>query len=76
LKTGAPVIPASIAWNKARPLSLVRSLLTPGKALVQYGAPIVLPAVGPPEREKISLATDRIMRAIRDLRSPEAYTPR
>jgi len=76
LKTGAPVVPASIAWDKVRPLSLVRSLLAPGKALVRYGAPIVLQAVGQPEREKFSLATDRIMRAIRDLRSPEAYTPR
>ncbi len=72
LRTGVPVVPASIAWDKARPLGLVRSLLTPARALVRYGAPIVLQSVAQPDRETICLATASIMRAIRDLRSREA----
>ncbi len=72
LKTGAPVVPASIAWDKARPVSLVRSLLTPGTAFVRYGAPIALPPVAQPGRETIGRATASIMRAVRELKSPEA----
>ncbi len=72
LKSGAPVVPASIAWDSPRPATLGRSLLTPGKAYVRYGEPIVLPSGTPPDRNNISLATDRIMRAIRELHYRES----
>lgn len=72
LKTGAPVVPASIAWDKARPVSLVRSLLTPGRAVVRYGPPMALPSVAQPDRETIARATERVMRAVRELKSPGA----
>lgn len=72
IKTGVPVVPASITWDKPRPLTLGRSLLTPGRAVVRYGQPITLPTVSQPDRDSISLATERIMRAIRDLKDPEA----
>lgn len=74
LKTGAPVIPASIAWDKARPLTLVRSLCTPGKAKVRYGPPIVFPVLPHPDRENIEQATARIMIAIRALRGSQTFT--
>ena len=71
LKTGAPVVPASIAWNKTRPPSLVGSLLTPGRARVRYGKPMVMQSMTQPDREAIEVATSNIMRAIRDLKNQE-----
>ena len=68
LKTGAPVVPTSITWDKVRPLTLGKSLITRGRASVRYGAPIVLQSVTQPDRENISIATTRIMQAIRDLK--------
>ena len=67
LKTGAPVVPVSIAWDSVRPLSLGKSLLTRGRALVRYGSPIVMQSITQPDREEISIATTRIMQAIREL---------
>ncbi|MEC4672626.1 MAG: lysophospholipid acyltransferase family protein [Nitrospirota bacterium] len=75
LKTAAPVVPASIAWDKASPLSLPRSLCTPRKATVRYGAPIVFPTLTHPDRENIEQATARIMYAIRTLRDSQTSTP-
>ncbi len=68
LKTGAPVVPASIAWDKTRPSTLMLSLCTPGKATIRYGPPIVFPALAHPDRENIEQATEKIMYAIRELR--------
>ncbi|MDX1410706.1 MAG: hypothetical protein R3351_00990, partial [Nitrospirales bacterium] len=72
LKSGAPVVPASIAWDSPRPATLVRSLLTPGKAYVRYGEPIVLPSGTPADRNNISLVTVRVMGAIRELQNQES----
>ena len=69
LKTGAPVVPASISWGDVRPLNLLGTLLTPGKAVVQYGTPIVLQRDRDPGRERIHAVTARIMQAIRELRT-------
>ena len=71
LKTGAPVVPASISWDRPRPATLGRSLVTTGKAVVRYGHPIILPAVPQPDHNDIALATGRIMRSIRELRNHE-----
>ena len=68
LKTGAPVIPASIIWDKTRPKNLLRALLTPGQAVVRYGTPIQLGFDSDPDREKICEATEQVMRTIRELR--------
>lgn len=72
LKTGVPVTPASITWEIPRPLTLGRSLVTPGYARVRYGAPVELEFVAKPDRKNIQLATDKIMRAIRELRNLES----
>ena len=72
IKTGAPVVPASIKWDSHRPPTLGRSLLTPGKVSVRYGEPIIVPPDTPNDRHNISLVTDRIMRAIRELQTQHA----
>ena len=72
LKTGAPVIPASIAWAQARPLHLGRSLITPGRAVVRYGQLIVSQLDPDPTRERIHAVTATIMRAIQDIRTGKA----
>ena len=69
LKTGAPVVPVSIAWGKVRPAHLVRSLITPGRAIARYGTPIILQPDPNPDRKKIGAVTTSIMRAIRELRN-------
>jgi len=72
LKTGAPVVPASIAWDQARPLHLGRSLITPGRAVVRYG-PLIVSSFDPePTREKIHAVTTTIMHAIQDIRTGKA----
>jgi 1-acyl-sn-glycerol-3-phosphate acyltransferase len=76
LKTGAPVVPASIAWDSPRPPTLGQSLVTPGKAIVRYGEPIVLPSGTPSDRNNISLVTDRIMRSIRELQNQASVLSR
>ena len=69
LKTGAPVVPASIAWEQTRPLQLGRSLITPGRAVVRYGPRIVSQFDPAPTREKIHAVTATIMHAIQDIRT-------
>jgi len=72
LKTGAPVVPVSIAWDQARPLHLGRSLITPGRAVVRYG-PLIVSSFDPaPTREKIHAVTTTIMHAIQDIRTGKA----
>lgn len=68
LKTGAPMIPVSIVWDRVRPVHLARSLFTPGRAVVRYGTPIVAQVDPHPSREMIQSLTAKVMRAIQDLR--------
>lgn len=72
LKTGAPVVPVSIAWDQARPLHLGRSLITPGRAVVRYGPLIVSQFDQDATRETIQTVTATIMRAIQDIRTGKA----
>lgn len=69
LKSGASVIPASIIWDNTRPSHLVGALLTPGRALVRYGTPLVVPQNSDPDRAQICEVTETIMSAIRGLRA-------
>ncbi len=68
LKTGARVVPVSIVWDRARPVSIVGTLVVPGKAVVHYGAPMVLQPELHPSRGRLGEVTAEVMRAIRDLR--------
>jgi 1-acyl-sn-glycerol-3-phosphate acyltransferase len=68
LKTGVLVIPMSITWQEPRPQTLLRSVFTPGHAIVRYGAPFTFERNPDPSHEEIRDATDRIMAAIDDSR--------
>ena len=72
LKTGAPVVPVSIAWDQARPVHLGRSLITPRRAVVRYGPLIVAPSDPDPTRETIHAVTATIMHAIQNIRTGKA----
>lgn len=69
LKSGAPVVPVSITWDRPRPLSLLRALLTPAQATVRYGLPLTIRVEAGQTRDEIRAATDRILVTIRDLRA-------
>jgi len=69
LKSGAPVIPVTITWDRPRPISLLRAIITPARATVRYGAPIVIGHGAGPPRDEARAATDRILEAIRGLRT-------
>lgn len=68
LKSEAPVVPVSITWDRPRPVNLLRAMLTPARATVRYGAPLVFSRGTGDSREQARAATDRILEAIRDLR--------
>jgi 1-acyl-sn-glycerol-3-phosphate acyltransferase len=68
LKTGATVVPAAIVWDTVRPLDLGRALITPGKAVVRYGVPMVFQVNREHDKEKIRAVTANIMEAIQSLR--------
>lgn len=71
LKTGATVVPASITWDNIRPLTLLRSLCTPGSATIRYGEPITFSSLPNPKREHIEQATATMMHAIRALKDSQ-----
>lgn len=67
LKSEAPVVPVSISWDRPRPVNLLRAMVTPARATVRYGAPLVLGAPAGRTRDHARAATDRILQAIREL---------
>jgi 1-acyl-sn-glycerol-3-phosphate acyltransferase len=68
LKTGVTIVPASIVWSRPRPPTLFRSLLTPGRAVVHFGAPLTFHINPDPSHEEIQAATATIMAAIQQTR--------
>lgn len=68
LKTGVPVIPASIMWDRSRPMSILATLLIPCRAHVRYGAPLDFSCQVPPTRSAMRTATKTIMTAIQSIR--------
>jgi 1-acyl-sn-glycerol-3-phosphate acyltransferase len=71
LKSGAPVVPVSIAWDRPRPAHLLRAMAAPARATVRYGAPLIFDHTAGDSREQARTATDRILQAIRELKAPE-----
>jgi 1-acyl-sn-glycerol-3-phosphate acyltransferase len=67
LKSGTPVVPVSIAWDRPRPSSLLRAMVTPARATVRYGAPLMPGAPTGRTRDHARAATDRVLQAIREL---------
>ncbi len=69
IKSGAPVIPASISWEKPRPISfMVKTLLVPCKVKINYGEPLQYPQEPRPSKEAMEVCTKEIMSRIEDLR--------
>ena len=70
IKSGAPVIPASISWEKPRPISsMVKTLLEPCKATIHYGAPLQFSQDNRPNKEAMQTCTQGIMSQIEDWRT-------
>jgi 1-acyl-sn-glycerol-3-phosphate acyltransferase len=69
IKSGAPVIPAAITWERPRPLNLLRALTQPARAAVRYSAPLVFSQTADESQNAAREATDRILQAIRELGS-------
>ena len=68
LKSGAPIVPVSITWDRPRPLTLLRAMLQPARATVLYGRPLVMTTEAGQARSDARNTTDRILEAIRELR--------
>jgi hypothetical protein len=50
-------------------MNLLRAMFTPARATVRYGAPIVFSHSTGDSRDEARAATDRILQAIRELRT-------
>ncbi|MCA9473052.1 MAG: 1-acyl-sn-glycerol-3-phosphate acyltransferase [Nitrospira sp.] len=69
LKTGAPIVPASVVWARERSVtSIIKTLCIPCKAVVHYGDPLVFAKADKPDRTRIDEVTTRVMTAIEDIR--------
>ncbi|GJL66128.1 MAG: 1-acyl-sn-glycerol-3-phosphate acyltransferase [Nitrospirales bacterium] len=69
LKTGAPIVPASVVWaNKRSVTSIIRTLLIPCRARVRYGNPLTFQKESRPDRDHIERVTSQIMSEIARLR--------
>ena len=69
LKTGVPIIPASIVWDKPRPLSMILTLFLPCRATYQYGSVLQFPREARPDKQRMQQCTRKVMEAIDGLRS-------
>ena len=67
LKTGTPVVPASIVWAKVRPLTLTGTLLIPSRVELKYGSPLVFHQETMPTHKHVQDITAIVMRDIQDL---------
>ena len=69
LKSGAPVFPASIVWDRPRPLSILGTLFKPCQAHVAFGQPFSVPSQNHPKKSQIKAVTTTVMEAIAQLRN-------
>ena len=69
IKSGAPVIPASIVWNGPHSVtSMLRTLFIPSKASIRYGKPLQFPQETKPSKDSMQSCTKEIMQQIESLR--------
>lgn len=68
LKSGAPVYPVSIVWERPRPLTILRTLLEPCRCRIAFGHPLHFSPQPHPEKVAIKAATRGVMNAIENLR--------
>ena len=68
LKTGAPIVPASVVWANERSVtSILKTLFIPCKAIVRYGKLLSFPKEVKPDRAHIEEVTSQVMDAIKEL---------
>ena len=69
IKSGAPVIPASIVWKGPRSVtSILKTLFIPSKATIRYGKPLQFPQESKPSKDFMQSCTKEIMKQIEVLR--------
>ncbi len=69
IKSGAPVIPASIVWKGPHSVtSMIKTLFVPSKASIRYGKPLQFSHEYRPSKESMQSCTQEIMRQINMLR--------
>ena len=69
IKSGAPVIPASIVWEGLHSVtSMVKTLFVPSRATIRYGEPIKFPQELRPSKDSMQQCTKEIMKQIETLR--------
>ena len=69
IKSGAPVIPASIVWEGPHSTtSMIKTLFVPSKASVRYGKPLEFGQAAKPSKEAMQSCTKEIMKQIEALR--------
>jgi len=69
IKSGAPVIPASIVWEGPHSVtSMVKTICVPSKATIRYGKSVQFPQESPPSKDSMQSCTKEIMARIEELR--------
>ena len=69
IKSGAPVIPASIVWKGPHSVtSMLKTLFVSSKAIIRYGAPLQFHQESKPGKESMQSCTKEIMKRIETLR--------
>jgi 1-acyl-sn-glycerol-3-phosphate acyltransferase len=69
VKSGAPVIPASIVWEGPHSTtSMFKTLFVPSKAMIRYGKPLQFSQETKPTKDSMQSCTKEIMKQIEALR--------
>ena len=69
IKSGAPVIPASIVWEGPHSVtSMLKTLFIPSKAKIRYGQPLHFSQESKPSKDAMQTCTKKIMKQIEILR--------
>lgn len=69
IKSGAPVIPASIVWKGPHSVtSMLKTLFVPSRAMIRYGKPLQFPQEAKPGKESMQSCTKEVMKQIEALR--------
>ncbi|MCA9501052.1 MAG: 1-acyl-sn-glycerol-3-phosphate acyltransferase [Nitrospirales bacterium] len=69
IKSGVPVVPASIVWDGPHSVtSMLKTLLVPSKARIRYGKPLQFQQEARPRKESLQTCTKEIMKQIEALR--------
>ncbi len=69
IKSGAPVIPASIVWKGPHSTtSMLKTLFVPSKASIRYGEALQFPQESKPSKESMQSCTKEVMKQIEVLR--------